>query len=483
MAVQNAIQYSQTATLHMSTTNKSFLDMHFYLKTVGIQNNAFFLILYNQNLLGIDPRDPMLTTQQKLAVLAECRVNYWYFLREVVRIPIQGGATKGGARYKLHRGNLAMNFLSILNFNSYLEWPRQHFKTVSVACRLLYLYICGTSNSEMMLMHKDLAGSKNNLKVIKELRDALPSYMQMSSGVDKYTGKKLKVPNTVVQIQHPVNNNKILTSASARSEDAADKMGRGLTIPDIFMDEFAFMPYNQTVYTAAIPAYSRASQNAKNMGAPYGIIIATTPGDLTTEEGKYAFKMRNDATPWNDRYYDLNFSQLQELHDANTYSSFFLVSFTYQQLGSGEDYFKEMVVNMNRDWPKIRREVLLEWAQMANNCPFTQEDLDKIRDWCREPIRTLFFGKAQQYQFLIYEDIDLRYPPIMGVDVGGALRQDSSAITIVDSKTTRVTATFNCNYIPSDDLADLIYTIVTSKMSNAIVNIERTGVAKANLSM
>ena len=58
-------------------------------------------------------------------------INFWYFIREVVVIPQSGAATTGGARYKLHRGNLALNFGFILNWNMFLELPRQHGKTVS----------------------------------------------------------------------------------------------------------------------------------------------------------------------------------------------------------------------------------------------------------------------------------------------------------------------------------------------------------------
>ena len=464
----------QTVYIQYETTNQSFLNMHYYLKQVGIKNNEFFLVLYDSGLAGIDPRDPNLPGYMKQRVLRECCANYWYFLREVVRIP-STGAGAAGVRYTLNRGNLAYNFLAILNYNVFLELPRQFGKTTAALCRYLWCYNFGTSNSEIAFFHKDHSGSKDNLKKLKDIRDALPSYLQMSTttGLD---GKKLKVPNTIVTMQHPINNNKIITFPSARSKDAADRLGRGATMPAEYYDEFAFMPYNQIVYSAAVPAYSKAAENAKLHGSPYGLLITTTPGDLTTEEGTYGFSVRNAATPWNDMYYDRSYQDLEALRLANTNSSFFHVRFTYTQLGAGEEYFKNMVVTMGKDWPKIRREILLEWTTAATNCAFKQDDLDTIKQFCKEPIRTLFFGAAKQYQFLVYEDIDLRYPPIIGVDVAGAMYNDSSTITVIDSKTTRVTATLNCNYMPSDDLADVLYTLVTSKMNNGIINMERNGI-------
>lgn len=474
MAVVQQLVAPRTIYIHKETTNQSFIDMRNYLMSKGIQNNDFFLALIDVGLAGIDPRDPNLSTSMKARVLQECRANYWYFLREVVRIPVQGGTVGSGDRYKLHRGNLAMNFLFVLNFNQFVEMPRQHGKTTAALCRYLWVYNFGTSNSEIMFMHKDHSGSKKNLKDLKAIRDALPSYLQMSSAVNS-EGKKLKVPNTIVMIQHPFNNNKITTFPSARTRDTANNLGRGSTMPLQYYDEFAFMPYNREVYLAAAPAFSTASQNAKKNFAPYGMLLTTTPGDLLTDSGSYAYDIRNKATPWIENYYDLSYQQLEELKNSNTNNAFFMISFTYQQLGSGADYFKRMVLEMNRDWPAIRREVMLEWAEAATNCPFSTEDLDIIKTHLKEPIRIIPFGRFMQYQFLVYEDIDTAYPPIVGVDVAGAMYQDSSAITVIDSKTTRVGATLNCNYMPSDDLAQVLYELVTKYMPNAIINIERNG--------
>lgn len=472
--VQNTVQSTQTVYMQLETTNQSFLDMHYLLRDKGIKNNQFFLVLYDTDLIGVDPRDPNLSYQMKIKVLKECCFNYWYFLREVVRIPVQGGTVQSGIRYKLHRGNLAMNFLFILNYNQFVELPRQHGKTTAALCRYLWVFNFGTSNSEIMFIHKDHGGSKGNLANLKTYRDALPSYLQMSSltGAD---GKKIRVPNTVETLQHPSNSNKIKTLPSAKNKATANNLGRGCTMPLQYYDEFAFILHNKIIYNAATPAYKTASKNAKMNNSPYGILLTTTPGDLLTDEGNYAYDFRNSATPWSENYYDLNYQELEELRLSNTNSSFFHVKYTYQQLGSGEDYFREMVVDLQKDWQAIRREVLLEWARAASNCPFKQEDLDIIEQYCREPIRTMLFGRAKQYQFNVYEDIDLRYPPIIGVDVAGAMYMDSSAITVVDSKSTTVSATLNCNYIPSDDLAEVIYILVSQYMPNAVINVERNG--------
>ena len=122
--IQNQSSFTRKVYFEMNCPNKSFLDVHYFLKKSGIQNNRFFLVLLDPDLAHIDPRDPTLNTIMRAKVLKECMYNYWYFLREVVRIPDQG-STNGGARYRLDRGNLALNFCMMLNLNTFLELPRR----------------------------------------------------------------------------------------------------------------------------------------------------------------------------------------------------------------------------------------------------------------------------------------------------------------------------------------------------------------------
>ena len=45
--VQEQIMAPSQVYIQMETTNQSFVDMHFYLKRIGVKNNDFFLALYN----------------------------------------------------------------------------------------------------------------------------------------------------------------------------------------------------------------------------------------------------------------------------------------------------------------------------------------------------------------------------------------------------------------------------------------------------
>jgi hypothetical protein len=223
-----------------------------------------------------------------------------------------------------------------------------------------------------------------------------------------------------------------------------------------------------------VPAFNTASNNAKAHNSPYGILITTTPGIMTTEEGLEAWDLLNSATPFSEKWYDLSYQEIMDLIGSNQNSNFVYIKYTYKQLGFSEKWFMDLCKTMRNDWDAILREVLLNWTVGNENSPFRREDLDTIRGLVRPPIQTILL--LNKFKFDIYQRVNLKYPPIIGVDVSGGFQRDSSAITVIDSYSTNVAATMNCNYISTLELAAVIVELVRM-MPNAVVNIERNGVA------
>ena len=463
----------------MSTRNKSFLDMHIYLKSIGIKNNKFMLALLDPDLATIDPHDPNLNQYYKGKVLAECMANFWYFIREVCRVPDQGGSGTG-IPFRLHRGNMALFFCSIYNMNIFHELPRQQGKTLAADARYLYLFNFGTSNATIAFLHKAQDGSKDNLQTLKNLRECLPPYLRMDAPFNRKDGKAAKASDTVLRLEHAVNRNKIITVASARNKTAAQNLLRGKSIPLLWGDEWGFAPYNEIIYLNTVPAFKRAADNSRANGAPYGILFTTTPGFLTSQEGVFAFQMKEDAVPFSETWYDKSYQEIMEIMESNTKSTFVYIKFTYQQLGCSEQWFKEICRTMNNKWEDIRREVLLEWSNSTDNSPFTLEELETMSRLTREPTSVIDVLNGK-FQVNLYDTIEYNRnglpvdPPIMGVDVSGGYRRDSSAISIIDSKTTKVIADFKCNYISQIELAKIIVELTRKYMRNAVINVERNG--------
>lgn len=196
----------------LNTKNKSFLKVSKLLKDEGIRNYAFPLQIYDPDLIEIDPwgdevKDN-LVLQSKIAI--EISKNLWYFLREILRIPTPGGTVP----YDIHRGNLAMTFSLLCNFNTAVMLPRQHYKTYSAVAYYLWIMLFVVKNYSMIFTHKDFTNTVENLKKLKvlleESNECLPSYLipNFNSNIDKdnnteYTMGKL---NNSIKCIGPSNN-------------------------------------------------------------------------------------------------------------------------------------------------------------------------------------------------------------------------------------------------------------------------------------
>ena len=464
-----------------STTNRSFVDISNYLKAIGIKNYKFMLVLYDPDLAGIDPFDPNLSIAMKAKILKEIQRNYYYFIREVVRVPASGYPQ--GVRYQLNRGNLAYNFCAMYNLNTFFEMPRQVGKTMAAVVRYLWVYNFGTSSASLLFMNKQHPDAKRNLDSLKAVRSLLPSYLQMDQEYSVMSGRKKKLPATVTVIQHPFNKNIIRTCPSARNAMAAANLIRGQTITNLWLDEWAFTKFNDVIYVNGVPALMKAFENAARVNAPYGVTITTTAGILATEEGEYAFRMIQNATVFSEAWYDLRYDEIMDIIHNNMNSNYVYIRYTYKQLGLGEEWFYKVCKEMEWNMVAIRREILLEWIDTPENSPFSQDDLEALRAMVHEPINTLLV--LNKYNLNIYDTIPVSMtgipidPPIIGVDVSGGYKRDYTAISVIDSKTTKYIAGIKCNYMSIPDTARVIIWMIRTMMPNAVVNIERNGVAKA----
>lgn len=200
--------------IHTKTTNKSFLKMFRYLKDKGVQNNKFFLKLYDRDLQTVDPHSARLTPQQKLKIITECTKNPYYYLREVVRINIPGGKSQ----FELHPGNLAITWSIFNSLDFIILLPRQRYKTVSIAAALGWVYDFGTSNTHMLFGNKSIGDAKNNLKRFKEIRENYPQYLSAAVMSPKDS-------NNLESVNSELRKNHIDCAGQPLNEVSADKQG------------------------------------------------------------------------------------------------------------------------------------------------------------------------------------------------------------------------------------------------------------------
>lgn len=112
----------------LKTSNQSFLKVARDLKMLGIKNYYWMLEIKDPTVLKINPHlsdedgHTLLTEDQISRVILECRKNPWYFLREIVRVPDEGGTS---VPYRANRGNLAQAWCMHHGLDSWLCLPRR----------------------------------------------------------------------------------------------------------------------------------------------------------------------------------------------------------------------------------------------------------------------------------------------------------------------------------------------------------------------
>ena len=262
----------------IGTTNKSFLQVAKDLKQAGIKNCYFMLEIYDISLVNVDPYSvdkdgkSNLTKDQISRIINECIRNPWYYLREISRIPDQGG---GGIPYKANRGTIAQTWYFLHHIDSWLSLPRQQGKTQSALAIEGWAYGFGTTYSQFMFNNKSGDDAKENLRRLNSQIELLPEYLRFSSIVND-DGKKEKSRTSATMMSNPITHNSIKITAKATSYDRALNLARGLSVPIIHFDEAEFTDFIDIIVNNSYPAFKKAADNAiKNHSAACRIFTST----------------------------------------------------------------------------------------------------------------------------------------------------------------------------------------------------------------
>lgn len=464
----------------VKTSNLSFIQTSKDLEYLGVKNNKFFLKLFDPSLIGVDPYSPTLSKEIITRIMVEVSRNPWYYLREIARIPSQGGAMGpgSGSPYLLNRANLAMNYCIFNNINNYTVAPRQTGKTQSAIAAINWIFKFGTSNSNMTFINHHQANANENLSRLKDQSSLLPLYLQQTlTFSEDGEAKRAKGTNNVTTLRNPLNSNSITTRGSANSISTAETVGRGLTTPVQWYDELEFTKYIGTIIAAAGPAFVRAADNAAKNRSPYCRIYTTTPGDQDSEPVESTDNLREYAAKFVDNLYDMTIEELHEYLSRNSKIDLFYIQYSYKQLGFGESYFRKMCQQLTYDKVKIKREVLLVRMRGSSDSPFDPEDLDAINSMQKDPIRNMVLSRV--FNIELYEKVDPRIPYFIGIDMSTGTNNDNTAITIVNPYTEKPIGEFKSPVMGHVDAAKFVRMIIRRVCPRGILCIERNSLGDA----
>ena len=360
------------AIVHVTTKNKSFLRVAQIYKSMGIKNHAFLLALHNPDLADVDPFSDDLTEDQINAIGQEIAENPWYFFREIIRIPASG--TVNGVSFIANRANIAYLWCCFNHLTTMIIMPRQTGKSVVADSCNVYILIAGGNNIKMVLFTKDNGLRVSNIERLKAIFDLLPWYINPRDKSDSNNTENI----TINALQ-----NRLDTVVGQTTLAGAMKVGRGLTVAILQVDELAFIPHIKESLETALAATGAARENAKNSGSHYYNTYTTTPGYVNTEEGAYAKSIYDSCCRWTEKFLDLpTHEELESTVRKNTRRGNFsiLIEFNHRQLGKTDQWLKERILEANATGDRAEADFLNKWSQGTAASPISKENLIKLRE-------------------------------------------------------------------------------------------------------
>lgn len=471
--------------IQYNTTNTSFLKMHYILKEMGITNNSFFLELYDEKLLDIDPLDEdNLTDELKLRVHIEISKNPWYFFREIVKIPM----TDEKADFELTRATLAILWSLINNLHSYVVIPRQCYKSYTVACFYTWIIYWGAKNFHAAFFAQNDSLVTQNLTRVKDIRESLPGYLNLKTNADTDNKKSIVFQTSEFK-------NTIVTRAPGMNEDSANNVGRGASTMGQWYDEFAFIPYVWVQYGAAIPAYSTVAKLAERNGSHHHIIITTTAGNRKSASGGWAYDFFNSCAPFTELLYDMVIADeygnivktdraavLDYISNNNTGQAFLKIEYMWHELSKPIDYLDEMKALMP-GLDEFNRGVLNIWSDSNADHPLGQERVQELMTKIQDPVKIIMVDKV--YVLKYYRDPDIlrsqSHRIIFAMDTSGNTRRDFSTLVGVDITNSEVVCTMRVNQYSVMRFARAVSYILLYLLPKSILIGERNYLGRVSL--
>lgn len=367
-----------TAKPNWETKNKSYVELAKLYKYMGIQNHAFHLALINPQLKDVDPFSENLALETMAAIALECKINPWYYFREIARVP--GGSGEDAVPLRANRGNIALFWSFFNHITTFLIQIRQTGKSVSVDELATYLLNVRCRGTDINLLTKDETLRVNNIKRLKEIDSELPFYLKQRTKNDA---------NNTEMITVNALKNRYVTHLPQASPKLANNVGRGLTSPITIVDEGPFQPNIEIAVPAAFAAGTDARERAARAGEPYGNIFTTTAGKKDEKGGKYIYDILCDSAEWTEKFFDAkNHADLERIVRACAPGKKFYVNITlnHRQLGKDDDWLRRAIENTPGITPdQADRDFFNRWTSGSQTNPLSIEDLERIRNSQSEP--------------------------------------------------------------------------------------------------
>lgn len=431
-----------TAIVDTKTKNKSFLRIAGLYKSMGVKNHEFPLALINPDLRDIDPFNPDITLEEMTAVAIECKQNFMYYVREIVRVP--GGAQDDPIMFRANRGNIALYWLFFNHITTLLMQIRQTGKSFSVDVLMRFLLNIRCTKTEINLLTKDETVRSSNLLRLKNIELELPFYLRQKRRDDIANTEELTIKALGNIYRGHLPN---------RSPKLAYNVGRGLTSPVFHVDEACYLANIEISLPAALASGIAAREMAARKNEPYGILITTTVGKKDDRDGRFIYNLANNSAIMTEKFFDCkDQEELIETIRKNSPSREVRVNCTYshRQLGYTDEWLREQISMALAKGDDVERDFLNKWTSGTGSSPFSKQ----ISETIRESVITDYYTEiTSPYGYITRWYINEKDIPtimnnddfILSVDSSDAVGGDDIALHLRSVKTGETIAAGNYN--------------------------------------
>lgn len=359
------------AIIDTETHNRSFVRICSLYREMGIRNHLFPLVLMDKSLQGVNPFDHTLTLDTQMRIALECKLNPFYFFREVVRVPAQAGVDP--TPLEANRGNIAIFWSFFNHITTILIQPRQTGKSLSVDCLNEYLLNIRCLNTEINLLTKDDTLRAANIRRIKDIDAELPSYLKRRTKHDI---------NNSEEITYKALGNRYRGHLPQKSPKMAYNVGRGLSSPIFQIDEGPFQSNIGISLPAALAAGTAMREKAALNNEPYGTILTTTAGKKDDRDGKFMFNFMSEAATWTEKFFDCeNIEELESTVRKNSRTGKLRINatFSHKQLGKTDEWLKRAIEDTGATGEDADRDYFNVWTSGNMYSPLPVSTLETIR--------------------------------------------------------------------------------------------------------
>ena len=430
------------AIIDTKTKNTSFIRLAALYKEMGIKNHAFLLQLHNQELQGLDPFDPNLSLEQMAMIAIECKQNFFYYIREIARVP--GGTQSNPILFKANRGNIALYWLFFNHVTLILVQPRQTGKSFSTDELMEYLLNIRCTDTQINLLTKDDTIRSANLERLKNIEFELPFYLKQRGRGDIGNTEELTVKSLGNSYRGHLPN---------KSPKLALNVGRGLTSPIFQCDESAYFHNVGISLPAALSAGTAARALAKSKGDPYGTILTTTAGKKDDRDGAYVYNLLINSAVWTELFLDAaNEEELYYLIRKNSPKGELRVNctFSHRQLGYTDEWLKEVMEASLNEGESAERDYLNVWTAGSQLSPLPVNLTTMIRE---SQVTEYYNEISSPYGYITrwyipessIEQYMANNETVLSIDSSDAAGGDDIALTLRSIKTGELIAAGNYN--------------------------------------